>query len=156
MSPSVTETPFWKRKKLAEMTAEEWEALCDGCARCCLYKLEDEDTGKIYTTNVACKLLDLENCRCGDYARRHELNPDCLILDAILVRRLRWMPETCAYRLVAEGKDLPPWHYLVCGDREEVHRQGASLRYAAVSERDVDMDMLEDYVVESGDEDDPD
>ncbi len=149
MARRVTELPFWKRKKLTEMTSAEWESLCDGCARCCLHKLEDEDTGEIFTTSVACKLLDLEACRCTDYPNRHERNPDCLILNAKLVRELRWMPETCAYRLLTEGKDLPPWHYLVCGDREEVHRQGVSLRNAAVSENEVDMEMLEDYIVDS-------
>lgn len=142
------ELPFWKRKKLNEMTPAEWESLCDGCALCCIHKLEDEDTGDIYYTNVVCKLLDTGSCQCGDYEHRHQQNPDCVPLTPRLVRKLRWLPETCAYRLVAEGKDLYDWHYLVCGDREEVHRRGISVRGWVISERDVDMDELENYVVD--------
>ncbi len=141
------ELPFWKRKKLNQMTQQEWESLCDGCALCCLHKLEDEDTGEVYETNVVCQLLDLETCQCGDYEHRHQRNPDCVLLTPKLVRKLHWLPDTCAYRLVATGSDLPDWHHLVCGDREEVHQRGISVRGRVISERDVDMDQLEDYVV---------
>lgn len=130
-----------------EMTSEEWESLCDGCAQCCLHKLEDEDTGEILYTNVVCKLLDTRACVCTDYPNRHVRNPECLELTPRLVRRLHWMPDTCAYRLVAKGEDLPDWHHLVCGDREEVHRRGISVRGKVISEADVDMDQIEDYIV---------
>ena len=145
---SQKQLPFWKTKTLEEMTREEWESLCDGCARCCLHKLQDEDTGEILFTPVACKLLDLNTCRCGDYRRRHKRVSGCLQLNPGLVRKLDWLPLTCAYRLVAEGKDLEDWHPLVSGDPASVHRAGISVREWAISERDVDMDALEDYVIE--------
>jgi len=144
----MLEPEFWKNKALSELSREEWEALCDGCARCCLYKLEDEDTGEIYYTNVICKLVDSYRCRCTDYAHRARLMPTCLVLDADLVTQLKWMPKTCAYRLMAEGKDLEPWHPLVSGQPDSVHRAGMSVRYRVVEERDADMDALEDYVVD--------
>ena len=122
------EAPFWRRKSLDEMNAAEWESLCDGCARCCLIKLEDEDTGEIALTDVGCTLLDGEACRCRAYETRQREVPDCVRLTPDVVRSLRWLPTTCAYRLVAEGRDLPPWHPLVCGDLEAVHRAGASVR----------------------------
>lgn len=140
--------PFWKRKKMEEMTREEWESLCDGCARCCLYKLEDEDTGEIYYTNVVCRLLDTYRCRCTAYMERAKLMPTCLVLDADRVRQLRWMPKTCAYRLLAEGKDLQWWHPLVSGDPNSVHAAGISVRWRTLAEKDVDMENLEDYVVD--------
>lgn len=144
-SPSL---PFWKRKKLEEMTREEWESLCDGCARCCLYKLEDEDTGEIYYTRVVCRLLDTYRCRCTAYENRTTLMPTCLVLNPDMVRQLRWMPKTCAYRLVAEGKDLAWWHPLVSGDPNTVHEAGISVRWSTLAEKDVDMDNLEDYITE--------
>lgn len=150
MTGTNHQTPFWKRKKLNEMTQEEWESLCDGCALCCIHKLEDEDTGEIYHTNVVCKLLDMQSCQCGDYPNRHKLNPDCVPLTPRLIGKLRWLPATCAYRLVAEGKDLPDWHHLVCGDREEVHRRGISVRGHVISEKDINIDDLEDYVIDDG------
>jgi uncharacterized cysteine cluster protein YcgN (CxxCxxCC family) len=128
------EAPFWRRKSLAEMTKEEWESLCDGCAKCCLNKLEDAETGEIIYTDVACRLLDLKSCRCRDYPRRKRLVPDCEILTPEAVRRFKWLPSTCAYRLLAEGKDLYWWHPLVSGDPESVHRAGVSVRGRAVSE----------------------
>ncbi len=139
--------PFWRTKTLAEMTPEEWESLCDGCAKCCLVKLEDEDTGEIDPTDVACRLLDLGTCRCGDYANRKRKVPDCVILSPDNVGELRWMPATCAYRLVHEGKDLYPWHHLVCGDRDAVHREGVSIKGRVVSERDVADEDLPDHVI---------
>ena len=140
--------PFWKRKTLQEMTREEWESLCDGCARCCLYKLQDEETGEIYYTNVVCRLLDTFRCRCTQYSERSRLMPTCLVLTPDLVRQLQWMPSTCAYRLVAEGKDLEWWHPLVSGNPNTVHAAGISVRYRTLAEKDVDMENLEEYVVD--------
>lgn len=140
-----TPTPFWKRKTLTEMTRKEWESLCDGCARCCLAKLEDEDTGEIAYTNVACRLLDHETCHCTKYAERSRFVPDCITLTPENVNLLHWMPSTCAYRLLAEGKDLPVWHPLVTGDPNSVHLAGISVRGRIISERRA-ID-LEDYIV---------
>lgn len=120
--------PFWREKPLEAMSDAEWESLCDGCARCCLNKLEDEDSGEIYFTTVACTLLDGDTCRCRDYANRQEKVPDCVRLTPKEVRSLGWLPATCAYRLVAEGRDLYWWHPLVSGDPETVHRAGISVR----------------------------
>src|ERR1700740_2890995 len=125
---SESELPFWRRKKLAEMTREEWESLCDGCAKCCLVKLEYEDTGKVDNTDIACRLLDAESCRCSDYSNRQKRVSDCLALTPRRVRRLRWLPSPCAYRLVAEGRDLYWWHPLVSGDPNTVHEAGVSGR----------------------------
>lgn len=144
----MVEPEFWKQKTLAEMNKEEWEAVCDGCARCCLYKLQDEDTGEIYYTNVVCRLLDTHRCRCGDYPNRAQLVPTCLVLDADLVKQLSWMPKTCAYRLLAEGKELKWWHPLVSGSQDTVHQAGISVRYRNIPEKDADMDNLEDYIVD--------
>ncbi|HKJ73030.1 MAG TPA: YcgN family cysteine cluster protein [Alphaproteobacteria bacterium] len=131
---TVTE-PFWKAKTLAEMTSEEWESLCDGCGKCCLHKLEDWDTGEVSYTNVACRLLDLGSCQCGNYKERKRLVPDCLILTSAAVAEMDWLPETCAYRLVAAGKDLAWWHPLVSGNPETVHQAGISVRGRVISER---------------------
>ena len=144
----MAEEPFWRRKRLEEMTPEEWESLCDGCGKCCLIKLEDPDTEEIAHTDVACHLLDLGSCRCGDYARRKEIVEDCVVLTPDQVGRLRWMPSTCAYRLLAEGKDLAWWHPLVSGDPESVHRAGISVRGRAVTEAKVPDEALEDHIVE--------
>ena len=129
--------PFWKSKRLDEMTPAEWESLCDGCARCCLIKLEDVDTGVIHYTDVACRLLDLGTCRCTDYANRRRRVPDCVRLDPANVAAFAWMPSTCAYRLIAEGKDLFDWHPLVSGDPDSVHRAGISVRGRCVTENRV-------------------
>ena len=118
--------PFWRRKTLEEMTQEEWESLCDGCGRCCLMKLEDEDDGTVYTTDVGCRLLDKGTCRCCDYAKRREQVPDCIQLTPELARSLKWLPPSCAYRLVAQRKDLPWWHPLVSGRPETVVEAGIS------------------------------
>ncbi len=144
---TMTTEPFWRTKTLAEMTPEEWESLCDGCAKCCLVKLEDEDTGEIDATDVACRLLELGSCRCGDYANRKRKVPDCVILAPDNVGELKWMPATCAYRLIHEGKDLYPWHHLVCGNRDAVHREGVSVKGRVVSERDVADEDLLDHVI---------
>ena len=124
---------FWE-KPLASLSRAEWEALCDGCGKCCLHKLEDADTGEVQATNIACTLLDRHSCRCTNYRGRRAYVPDCLRLTADNVGRFAWLPTTCAYRLRAEGKDLPEWHYLICGDREAVHAAGMSARGWTVSE----------------------
>ena len=129
---------YWKRKTLAEMSKEEWEGLCDGCALCCMHKLEDEDTGEVYYTDLACKLLDLETCRCTDYSNRAKLVSDCLLLSIDNQKEFDWLPATCAYRRLANGQDLPAWHPLISGNSETVHEAGISLRGHAVSERDTD------------------
>ena len=137
--------PFWEAP-LAALDAGQWEALCDGCGKCCLHKLEDEDSGRIYPTNVACRLLDLKTARCGDYKHRRRHVPDCLTLTRAKVDDLIWLPQTCAYRLRAEGEPLPEWHYLVCGDRDAVHRSGESIVGWTVGE-DV-AGPLENHLVE--------
>lgn len=134
--------PFW-RKPLADLTKTEWEALCDGCGRCCLAKLEDEDTGRIYHTDIACDLFDAASCRCSNYKNRHDHVPDCVTLTKRNVPKIAWLPPTCAYRLRAEGKDLPWWHYLVSGSRNTVHTAGISARgRTGPKESDV---ALDDY-----------
>ena len=131
----MADAPYWRTKSLEEMTREEWEALCDGCARCCLIKLEDEDTGEIAYTDIACRLLDLGSCRCTRYRQRLRMVPECVDLTPEQVRKFDWLPSTCAYRLVAEGRDLAWWHPLVSGDPETVHKAGISVRGRVVPER---------------------
>jgi uncharacterized protein len=123
-----SELPFWRRKTLDEMSSAEWESLCDGCGRCCLVKLEDEDTGQILHTDVACSLFDAGGCRCSDYTNRSRRMPDCVTLTPEAVRTLRWLPPTCAYRMLAEGMDLAAWHPLVSGDPQTVVAAGVSVR----------------------------
>jgi len=127
---------FWEDKTLAQLDRGQWEALCDGCGKCCLHKLEDDDTGELYPTNVACKLLDRRTAQCKDYKNRRSFVPDCVRLDITNVYSTEWLPSTCAYRLRANGERLPDWHYLVSGDREAVHRAGKSTRGWTVSEDD--------------------
>jgi uncharacterized cysteine cluster protein YcgN (CxxCxxCC family) len=129
----MSDLPFWRVKRLRDLSAAEWEALCDGCARCCLHKLEGP-RGELHYTSVACRLLDLESCRCRCYAARGELVPGCLDLRRDLHGRWGWLPPTCAYRLLAEGQELPSWHPLVSGRCGSVHESGISVRSFAVSE----------------------
>jgi len=128
------DSPFWKRKRLDEMSQPEWESLCDGCGRCCLIKLEDSDTGAIDYTDIACQLLDLGSCRCSDYEDRKKRVPDCVVLTAAKISDLHWMPSTCAYRLIHEGKELAWWHPLISGDQRTVHQAGISVRNRVVPE----------------------
>ena len=136
--------PFWKTVPLEAMTPTQWESLCDGCGKCCMAKLEDEDTGDIYFTSVACRLFDAAACRCEDYADRFARVPDCLKLTPDNVRTLPWLPSTCAYRLVAEGRDLYWWHHLVSGSRRSVHEAGVSMR-GRVTASESTMTDPEDY-----------
>jgi len=137
--------PFWE-KPLSKLDRGEWEALCDGCGRCCVHKLEDEVTGELYATNVACRLLDRRNGRCTDYPNRRKLVADCVVLDRDRLGKLDWLPDTCAYRLRAAGEPLPDWHYLISGSRETVHEARQSTRGWTVSE--VDAGELEHHLVE--------
>lgn len=144
----MDEAPFWQRKTLSEMNEAEWESLCDGCGRCCVLKLQDEDTGEVHPTAVVCRLFDIESCRCTRYADRHRLVPDCVHLDAEAVRRYHWLPASCAYRRIAEGRGLAWWHPLVSGDRRTVVAAGVSVYGNVVSERDLHpQEALEEYVV---------
>lgn len=135
---------FWDRP-VETLDRAQWEALCDGCGQCCMHKLEDADTGEFYQTNVACRLLDLTTARCSDYRNRKAMVPDCLRLTPKLAARIEWLPQTCAYKLRAEGKPLPEWHYLECGDRDAVHRAGVSVMGRAISETIAG--PLEDHVI---------
>lgn len=149
MSDANVRHEFWERFTLEELTEAEWEALCDGCGKCCLLKLEDWDTGEVAMTNVACRLLDRETCRCTDYPNRKAKVPDCVIIRPEKIADIRyWLPETCAYRLRAEGQPLADWHPLISGDPKSVHRAGISLAGRLVSEDGISEDDLEDYVIE--------
>ena len=140
--------PFWRRKRMSEMSQREWESLCDGCGRCCLNKLTDIDTGETVYTSVGCKLLDDQTCRCRDYAHRQAKVDDCVRLTPRNVKRLTWLPPTCAYRLVAEGKDLAWWHPLKSGRKETVHEAGISVRgRVAANEKNVPDEELVEYIV---------
>lgn len=139
--------PFWKNKTLGQLTPAQWEALCDGCGRCCLQKLKNPTTGKVYYTWVACHLLNIETCRCDHYDLRRLLVPDCLELTPGNISRLHWLPRTCAYRLVAAGKELPFWHPLVSGTPETVHTAGISIRHRAISEQYVHPDDVENFIM---------
>ena len=139
--------PFWKRKTLAQLDQAEWESLCDGCGLCCLHKLEDDEDGSVYYTRVACRLLDLQSCRCTDYANRRQHVPDCVQLTPDLAGRLNWLPPTCAYRLLAEGKDLLPWHPLISGDPQSVHDARISQSGRMLAEAAVPEDDWEDHLI---------
>lgn len=147
LTPASAE-PFWRTTPLEAMTASQWESLCDGCGRCCLNKLEEEDTGKIHLTTVACRLLDTSSCQCSDYHGRFKEVPDCVVLTPENVRVIKWLPPTCGYRLVAQGQDLEPWHPLRSGRPESVHEAGVSVRGWAKSERRIKAANFERYIIE--------
>lgn len=144
--PMNSSPPFWQNRTLADFTLVEWEALCDGCGKCCLHKLEDVDTGRLFHTNVACRLLDLQTGQCSRYANRFRWVPDCVQLTPAEVQQINWLPVTCAYRLLAEGKPLPNWHPLITGDRQSTQRAGMSMCGWTLPERRVR--RLEDHIIE--------
>ncbi|WP_460272402.1 YcgN family cysteine cluster protein [Celeribacter sp. ULVN23_4] len=140
---------FWETVPLTKMTDEEWEALCDGCGKCCLNKIEDADTGEVFLTRVACRLLDDYSCQCGQYEIRKKLVPECIRLSPENIEsHAYWMPTTCAYRLLWQGRPLPDWHPLLTGDPESVHAAGISVRGMTVPEFEVDEEDWEDHIIE--------
>ncbi len=144
---------FWETKRLEDMTASEWESLCDGCGRCCLNKLEDVDTGDVFFTNVACRLLKPRACQCSNYPRRHDFVPECIVLEPHTVAGNTALPSSCAYRRLAEGRHLADWHPLVSGDPASVHKAGISVRGRTINEKYVDEDQWESHIVHWFDED---
>lgn len=146
MSDSSSNAPaapaFWETKSLSEMSPREWESLCDGCGKCCLIRLEDEETGDVYTTDAHCRLFDNKTCRCTDYANRKARVPDCVILKPGNIKALKWMPHSCAYRRLAEGRGLPDWHHLKTGSKEDIHEAGMSVQDATISEVGLSEDDL--------------
>lgn len=140
---------FWREKTLSDMTKEEWESLCDGCGLCCLHKLEDQDSHEVSYTNVACRLLESTSCRCKNYPERKRLVPDCVILTPDRVSEFKWLPQSCAYRLISEGKDLQPWHPLISGSETTVHKAGISVQGRVICEREAG--DLQDHIFDWGD-----
>lgn len=140
--------PFWKVKTLSQMTEQEWESLCDGCGKCCLNKLEDWDTGEIHFTNIACTLFDDKTCRCSDYADRFATVPDCIKLKPDEIGNYPWLPKTCAYRRLHEGKDLLPWHPLISGNPNSVHKAGISVKGKTIPEDGMTPEDYEDHLVD--------
>ena len=141
-------TRFWEGKQLAELTADQWEQLCDGCARCCLVKLECEDTGEIFHTDLSCKLLDVESCRCSQYSTRHQIVDDCIQLDRNNIAELAWLPQSCAYRCIDEGRPLPEWHPLLTGNRKAMHAAGVSVRHRVIPEQNVHPDEVVEHIIQ--------
>ena len=146
-SGCTQQVPFWKNKSLTEMSGSEWEALCDGCGRCCVHKLEDEDTGQVFFTDVACHLLDLSNSQCSRYRDRLTHVPDCVVLSPGNLSKLGWLPKTCAYRRLAEGRDLAWWHPLVSGKKETVKRAGIAVHDQVISEKNVGPDEINERII---------
>ncbi|WP_306004987.1 YcgN family cysteine cluster protein [Aquicoccus porphyridii] len=140
---------FWETTPLARMTRAEWEALCDGCGKCCLNKLEDEETGEVALTRVACRLFDDATCRCAQYETRHQFVPECITLDpATIEKNAYWLPETCAYKRLWQGDPLPDWHPLLTGTAQSVHDAGISMQHRTVPEFDIDEDDWENHIIE--------
>jgi hypothetical protein len=140
-----TELPFWEQP-LDTLDRAQWEALCDGCGKCCLLKAEDEDDGKVYMTNIACKLLDTQSARCSDYRRRRYYVPDCIRLTRGKLDQFTWLPDSCAYKMRARNLPLPEWHYLVSGDRETIHETGNSIRGKVITE--VEAGPIEQHILD--------
>ncbi|MEM7242292.1 MAG: YcgN family cysteine cluster protein [Pseudomonadota bacterium] len=149
MADANIDPQFWRSKSLDQMTTSEWEALCDGCGKCCMLKLEDEDTCHIHYTNIACRLFDDHSCRCTNYALRRQLVAGCVVLTPENIERnAYWMPKSCAYRLLYEGNPLPEWHPLIMGDKSAMHQNGHSMHSRTIAEFDVAEEDQEDYVIE--------
>lgn len=142
----MSNKPYWEALSFDQMSEEQWEALCDRCGRCCLHKLRDDDTNEIAYTNVSCRLLDTQTGQCSDYCRRKIRIPDCIQLTPETLLKIDWLPPTCAYRLISEGKNLPEWHYLRSGSFETVHTAGISVKGRVINERDAG--DIEDYIVD--------
>lgn len=143
----IAEIPFWQRKRLDEMTAAEWESLCDGCGKCCLAKLEDEDTGDVYYTDLVCRYMDQDTCGCTVYPQRLEKVPACTVLTPDTIDDYHWLPHTCAYRRLAEGRPLADWHPLRSGDPDSVHQAGISVRHRVESEAKVPEEDWEEHII---------
>ena len=145
------DVPFWEHKTLEEMSRSEWESLCDGCGRCCLVKLQDEDTDEIHLTRLSCRLLDVGSCRCSDYPNRHHEVPDCIAIDPEKVRSLSWLPSSCGYRRIEEGRGLAWWHPLVSGSPDTVHEAGISVRGWALNEERIKVESIHRYIIKDFD-----
>jgi uncharacterized cysteine cluster protein YcgN (CxxCxxCC family) len=143
----IVRRPFWESKTLAEMSTEEWESVCDGCGKCCLHKLEDHDNGEVYYTDVACRLLDTTLCRCSDYSARRSLVPDCVSLKHSDPAEMYWLPKSCAYRVLAEGRSLEDWHPLISGDVNSVHEASISIKDRCISENNIKNADYEDRII---------
>ena len=139
---------FWRHKKLTELSPEEWEAICDGCGICCLYKVEYEDTSEVELTNIVCRFLDLDCIRCQLYDDRHSAMPTCIKLTPSEVATIKWLPETCAYLLIMRGQPLPDWHPLESGNPQSIHDRGISVKGKVIRETEADLDRIEDYVID--------
>lgn len=150
----MAEQPFWETKSLEQMSDEEWESLCDGCGRCCLQKLQDEDTEQVYFTRISCALLNTETCQCSDYSQRFEQVPDCLSVRPLTEEKLSWLPRTCAYRLISEGKPLGKWHPLISGSTDTVKLAGISVAGLCLSETSVPVDHYLHHIIELKDDSD--
>lgn len=143
----MSSEPFWQRKKLAEMTPSEWESLCDGCALCCLQKLEDEDTGDVYYTDVHCRYMERSNCQCTVYQERQQKVPECVWLTPAQAEHFFWLPPTCSYRLLAENKPLPEWHPLITGDANSVHQANVSIRNKGIADDQIAESEWQDRII---------
>lgn len=144
----MSDHPFWKTKPLSQLTHQEWESLCDGCGKCCVLKLEDVDSGTVFYTDVACKMLDCQTGKCRDYENRKQHVPDCILLTPQSIEQLAWMPQTCAYRLVHEGHDLPHWHPLISGDHETVRQAGQCVAGRVFPEGSVEDKDMADHITD--------
>ena len=145
---SNLEPEYWKKKSLEELLPHEWEALCDGCGKCCLNKLEDYESGEIELTNLACHLLDCRSCQCSDYENRFEIVPECILLTPKNVNEIKWLPKTCAYALIRDNKPLPSWHHLISGSKQTVHSTQNSVKTYAISEINIEIDEYENYIID--------
>jgi len=143
-----TETRFWENTPLDKLDAKQWESICDGCAQCCAHKLQNNETEEIFLTNVVCQYLDSDKCQCRVYEERNNFVPDCIQVTANNAKALTWMPDTCGYKLLAQGKSLPDWHPLITGDALSTQKANMTVQQKVICEKDINIDDLEDYLVE--------